>query len=112
MSLHWRPLEGPARLGMAVSRKVDKRAVGRNRIKRVLRETFRHLPPDLAGGDYVVVARSAAARASHPEIRDAFLRVLRRAGALPVPAAGVTMPPRQDAHPSSSPLTEPERRSD
>ena len=31
-----------SRLGMAVSRKVDKRAVGRNRIKRVIRESFRH----------------------------------------------------------------------
>lgn len=30
-----------ARLGMAVSRQIDKRAVGRNRIKRVVRESFR-----------------------------------------------------------------------
>ena len=34
--------EGSSRLGMAVSRQVDKRAVGRNRIKRVIRESFRH----------------------------------------------------------------------
>jgi ribonuclease P protein component len=31
-----------SRLGMAVSRQVDKRAVGRNRIKRIIRESFRH----------------------------------------------------------------------
>jgi ribonuclease P protein component len=30
-----------SRLGMAVSRQVDKHAVGRNRIKRVIRESFR-----------------------------------------------------------------------
>ena len=30
------------RMGLAVSRKVDPRAVGRNRIKRVLRDAFRH----------------------------------------------------------------------
>lgn len=30
-----------SRLGLAVSKKVDKRAVGRNRIKRVLRQSFR-----------------------------------------------------------------------
>jgi ribonuclease P protein component len=30
-----------SRLGMAVSRQIDKRAVGRNRIKRVVRESFR-----------------------------------------------------------------------
>lgn len=112
MTLHWRAHEGPARLGMAVSRKVDKRAVERNRIKRVLRDAFRHLLPELAGGDCVVVARAGAARASGPEIREAFLRVLRRAGALPVPVAGVTMPPRPEAHASSPPLTEPEPRSD
>jgi ribonuclease P protein component len=34
---------GPcSRLGMAVSRQVDKRAVERNRFKRVIRESFRH----------------------------------------------------------------------
>ncbi len=32
--------DGP-RLGMAVSRQVDRSAVGRNRIKRVIRESFR-----------------------------------------------------------------------
>jgi ribonuclease P protein component len=33
--------ENNARLGMAVSRQIDKKAVGRNRIKRVIRESFR-----------------------------------------------------------------------
>ncbi|WP_081306322.1 ribonuclease P protein component, partial [Xanthomonas euvesicatoria] len=53
LSLHWRTGDTPPRLGMAVSRKVDTRAVGRNRIKRVLRDAMRHLLPELAGGDYV-----------------------------------------------------------
>jgi ribonuclease P protein component len=51
-----------ARLGMAVSRQVDKRAVGRNRIKRVVRESFRH---HFAGGgpavDFVVLPRAESA---------------------------------------------------
>jgi ribonuclease P protein component len=34
--------EENSRLGMAVSRQVDKHAVGRNRIKRVVRESFRN----------------------------------------------------------------------
>ncbi len=34
--------ESNSRLGLAVSRQVDKKAVGRNRIKRVVRESFRH----------------------------------------------------------------------
>ena len=92
LGLHWLPGETPPRLGLAVSRKVDPRAVGRNRIKRILRETTRRLRPQLANGDYVVVARPAAARASHAQIVDAFLRLLRKAGALPVPAPGGTMP--------------------
>src|SRR5690606_24298321 len=33
LALHWLADDAPARLGMAVSRKVDPRAVGRNRIK-------------------------------------------------------------------------------
>lgn len=72
----------PARLGLAVSRKVDGRAVGRNRIKRVLRERFRALRADLAGGDYVFVARPAAARASAAELIAAMAQLLQRAGAL------------------------------
>ncbi|AKC86720.1 ribonuclease P protein component [Pseudoxanthomonas suwonensis] len=92
LGLHWAPGPQPPRLGLAVSRKVDPRAVGRNRIKRILREATRRLRPQLAGGDYVVVARPAAGRASRGQILEAYLKLLRRAGALPGPAAGVTMP--------------------
>lgn len=49
---------GRPRLGMAVSRQVDRKAVGRNRIKRVIRESFRHYfrerRPSL---DFVVLPR-------------------------------------------------------
>ncbi len=83
----------PPRLGLAVSRKVDPHAVGRNRIKRVLRDRFRHLRARLGAGAYVVVARSAAARADNAELRDAFERLLHRAGALPPASPAGTMPP-------------------
>ncbi len=112
LSLHWRKTDDPPRLGMAVSRKVDPHAVGRNRIKRVLRDATRHLLPWLQGGDFVVVARSAAAQASNAQVREAFLRVLRRAGALPLPAADGTMPPPARAASTSFSPTEPEPRSD
>lgn len=49
--------QGP-RLGMAVSRQVDRKATGRNRIKRVIRESFRRY--FAAGGppvDFVVLPR-------------------------------------------------------
>ena len=82
LALHYLRDDAPPRLGLAVSRKVDPRAVGRNRIKRVLRDAFRALRPDLAGGRYVVVARPAAAAATSAALREAFVRVLQRAGIL------------------------------
>ena len=101
LALHWQPqatepeapaTPAPACLGLAVSRKVDPHAVGRNRIKRVLRDSFRHHRTELLGGDYVVVARVGAAKFTNDELRQAFLALLRRAGALPGPASPVTMP--------------------
>jgi len=46
---------GPARLGLAVSKKNCKLASGRNRIKRLVRDSFRHNKAALAGIDIVVM---------------------------------------------------------
>ena len=100
LSVHWHAHASPARLGLAVSRKVDKRAVERNRLKRALREQFRQLRPNLPGGDYVVVARPPATRQPQA-LRQAFVRALIRAGALPPPATTGTM--AAAATPLSSP---------
>jgi ribonuclease P protein component len=86
---------GPApepRLGLAVSRKVDVRAVVRNRVKRELRETFRAHRVRLLPGDYVCVARPGAAALAPGALRDALLSLLQRAGALPPAAPPGTMP--------------------
>ena len=120
-----RPDDGP-RLGLAVSRKVDRRAVGRNRIKRVMRETFRTHRAQLADGDYVVVGRVGAAALDEPQLRSALLGLLQRAGALPpdaivppspgetslpVTAVGGTMPRlRPSDVPDSITPTPPSRR--
>lgn len=94
LALHWTQDDAIApRLGLAVSRKVDPHAVGRNRIKRQLRDAFRHLRSELPPGDYVVVARPGAAQRDGLELRAAFLDLLRRARALPAPAPVGTMPP-------------------
>ena len=104
MALHWLPEPAPPRLGLAVSRKVDPRAVGRNRIKRVLRDAFRHLRAQMAPGAYVVVARVPAREADNAALRAAFEQLLTRAGALPARTAAGTMP--ADLAPSpSSPTT-------
>lgn len=60
---------GSARLGIAVSRKVSKRAVVRNRIKRQIRESFRLNKNLLMGMDCVVVAKQAAALTENPALR-------------------------------------------
>jgi ribonuclease P protein component len=92
LSLHWLRDGAPPRLGLAVSRKVDTRAVVRNRIKRQLREAFRHSRADLAPGAYVVVARKPAAALPNAQLRAVFDALLRRAGALPPPDTTGTMP--------------------
>jgi ribonuclease P protein component len=90
ISVHWRAGGTRARLGLAVSRRVDGRAVARNRIKRCLREHFRRMT--LLPGDCVVVARSAAAQASHVELGASLAKLLGTLGALPVPTTPGTMP--------------------
>jgi ribonuclease P protein component len=92
LSLHWLDDGQPARLGLAVSRKVDPHAVGRNRIKRALREAFRHVRTQLPPGAYVVVVRPAARDIPGTALRTVFLGVLQRAGALPPMASPGTMP--------------------
>ncbi|WP_158881136.1 ribonuclease P protein component [Rhodanobacter sp. L36] len=52
---------GHARLGLAISKRVSKRAVERNRIKRLLRESFRRIQHQLPAVDVMVMAREQAA---------------------------------------------------
>lgn len=99
LALHLRAGDGGARLGLAVSRKVDPHAVGRNRIKRVLRDAFRTLRPQLAGGAYVVVARPAAAALENAALRASLLALLQRAGALPPGGADGTIAAASSAAP-------------
>ena len=48
---------GYPRLGLAISRKVAKSAVARNRLKRIARESFRHQQAWLGALDCVVMGR-------------------------------------------------------
>ena len=74
------PSDGPvARWGFAVGKRLSKRAVRRNRVKRRLKaaaETF----PVRSGVDIVVTARNGAVEASFHDLRVALGRVLGRAG--------------------------------
>jgi ribonuclease P protein component len=74
--------EGRARLGLAVGVKAAVNSVGRNRIKRLVRESFRHRQQALPAVDVVVNARAAAVKSSNDEIRASLAahwdRILRR----------------------------------
>ena len=53
---------GRPRLGMAVSRQVDRKATGRNRLKRIVRESFRRYFREQSPAlDFVVLPRPASA---------------------------------------------------
>ena len=70
-----------SRFGIIVSKKVGKKAVVRNRVKRLLREVVR-LTPIQPGWDVVIVARRQAAEAGYREVEPAILGLLNRAGLL------------------------------
>jgi ribonuclease P protein component len=65
---------GRARLGLAVSKKNAKRAVDRNRIKRVIRESFRTNQAKLDSLDIVVLSRKGTPGFSNRELFDSLLR--------------------------------------
>lgn len=59
-----------ARLGTAVSKKVSKKAVDRNRIKRLIRESFRLSTIRNRNLDIVFIARPGMSQLSNQEIRE------------------------------------------
>ena len=63
---------GAARLGLAIAKRSAPRAVARNRIKRVIRESFRHARAELPCVDLVVLCRRAAVDADNATLRAAL----------------------------------------
>jgi ribonuclease P protein component len=68
-----------SRLGLAASRKVGG-AVARNRAKRVLRESFRHLKT-LPGYDLVLIPKPEILKCTQPEVEREYRDRLRRLAA-------------------------------
>jgi ribonuclease P protein component len=66
-----------ARLGLVVGKRVMRRAVDRNRAKRVIRETFRTTRADLPRVDIIVQVTGPGSSA---ELRHALLAVLKELG--------------------------------
>lgn len=57
------------RLGLVISTRCARKAVDRNRLKRVIRESFRHHTKDLAGLDIVVIGKAPAIQQTNPQLR-------------------------------------------
>jgi ribonuclease P protein component len=73
---------GAARLGLAVSKRVSKSAVRRNRIKRVARDSFRHVRDRLPAVDVLLIARSSADQEDNPALRAELERLWQRIATL------------------------------
>lgn len=97
--------QAPARLGMAVSRRVSKKAVVRNRIRRVIREEFRLHRANLPHVDMLLIARSAAVDGTNEQLRSELdsiwqrLASLMQAPSTPAPLKEVHAPGTMRADP-------------
>ena len=69
------------KLGVTVSKKVSRRAVDRNRLKRVMREFFRHRQHELSGVSLVLTAKPSSKLLSNDEcvesLEELWLKVLK-----------------------------------
>lgn len=64
-----------SRLGLAISKKHITRAVGRNRVKRLVRESFMQHQPFSSPQDVIVLSRPGLARRSNQQIFGSLARL-------------------------------------
>jgi len=73
MTLLMSEVEGTqARLGLAIAKKQIRLAVQRNRIKRLIRESFRHHRQHLPQRDFVVLVRQPILQMDNTAVRNAL----------------------------------------
>lgn len=73
---------GIPRFGITTGKKLGK-AVKRNRCRRLIREAYRQLAPEITGGfDMVFVARAATVESREPKVEKAMRDLLKKAGVI------------------------------
>ena len=81
LMLHYQPRSEPdsdARLGLVIAKKFIRRAVGRNLVKRLVRDAFRQQHPSLAGYDLVVRLMKKPEKLDRREIAADIGQLLKR----------------------------------
>ena len=72
--------EGSVRIGISVSKKVAKRAVDRNRVKRLVKEVVRQWIGQLPDGvDLTIIARKAAVGLNYRQTEQQLVHVFKKA---------------------------------
>jgi ribonuclease P protein component len=71
-----------ARLGMAVSTRAAGQSVNRNRLRRLIRESFRMHREELPAVDVLVTARAGSAKATNTEVFASLARAWQAIGAV------------------------------
>ncbi|MFS0825142.1 ribonuclease P protein component [Pseudomonas sp. MLB6B] len=66
------------RLGLVIGKKSVKLSVQRNRLKRLMRDSFRRNQQSLAGLDIVIVARKGLGEIENPELHQHFGKLWKR----------------------------------
>ncbi|MDD2833826.1 MAG: ribonuclease P protein component [Methylotenera sp.] len=73
LAMHYQPNSlAHARLGLVVGKKIDKRAVGRNYMRRVLRELFRTQLPEIKPVDLVIRVQKKFSKKDFLSIKKEF----------------------------------------
>ena len=99
--------EPQARLGITVSKRVDKAAVGRNRLRRQAKEVFRLQRASLQRGDYVLLAKPEAKKLDNAAVRSELLSLFERARRLPAATADPAKAPTPTLNDPTTPGTMP-----
>ncbi len=75
--VHWTMQDQPARLGLIISKKAAPKAVDRNRIKRLVRESFRQ-QQSLKSADYVVMAKPSVKQLTNQQVFESLQHLWQR----------------------------------